>query len=161
MDRDPRRRASRGRRLVAGLVAGLVAAVTVAGCGGSESDEDKVESAVTGFFANVADGEGKTACARLTDSAVKELSAAAFILQAPASCEEAVELTTKQLGDEEKKALRSARVERVTVTENKATVADNDIEVDLEGQSSVFRNNDPNPIELVKSGDDWKISSLG
>ncbi len=139
----------------------LFAGLAVAACGDSESEEDKVESTVTGFFDNVADGKGQSACARLTDAAVKELSAAAFILQAPASCEEAVELTTKQLGDEEKKALRSARVERVTVTDNRATVADNDIEVDLEGQSSVFRNNDPKPIELQKSGDEWKISSLG
>jgi hypothetical protein len=161
MDQGAPAQVSRGRRLVAGLLSILAVAVMVGGCGDSESDEDKVEGTVTGFFENVADGEGKSACARLTDSAVKELSAASFILQAPASCEEAVELTAKQLGDEEKEALRSARVGRVTVTDDRATVADNDIEIDLEGQSSVFRNNDPNPIELAKSGEDWKISSLG
>jgi hypothetical protein len=152
---------SRARRLLVVLLVVLAGALGVAGCGDDESDEAKVENTVTGFFDNVADGEGQAACARLTDSAVKELSAAAFLLQAPASCQEAVELTAKQLGDEEKKALKSADVSRVTVTGERATVADTDIEVDLEGQSSVFRNNDPKPIELQKSGDDWKISSLG
>ena len=148
-------------RLAVGLLVVLTAAVVLAGCGDSASDEDQVADTITGFFENVADGNGQAACARLTDAAVKELSAAAFLLQAPASCQEAVELTTKQLGDEEKQALKSASVQRVTVTGDKATVADNDIQVDLEGESSVFRNNDPNPIELEKSDDDWKISSLG
>ena len=151
---------SGARRLLAVFLVVLAAALGVAGCG-EESEEDKVESTITDFFDSVADGQGQNACARLTDSAVKELSAAAFLLQAPASCQEAVERTAKQLDDEEKKALKSATVNRVTVTGNRATVADTDIQVDLEGQSSVFRNNDPNPIELQKSGDDWKISSLG
>lgn len=149
------------RRLLAVLLAVLAALIGLAGCGDEESDEDKAEKTITGFFDNVADGEGQAACARLTDSAVKEISAAAFLLQAPASCQEAIELTSKQLGDEEKEALKSADVGRVTVTGDRATVADTDIQVDLEGQSSVFRNNDPKPIELQKSGDDWKISSLG
>ena len=152
---------SGARRLLTVLLVALTAVFGMTGCGDEESDEDKVENTVTGFFDNVADGEGQAACARLTDSAVKELSAAAFLLQAPASCQEAVDLTAKQLGDEEKEALKSATVSRVTVTGGRATVADTDIQVDLEGQSSVFRNNDPNPIELQKSGDDWKISSLG
>ncbi len=152
---------SGARRLLAVLLLVLTPVLGLAGCGDEASDEDKVENTVTGFFDNVADGEGQAACARLTDSAVEELSAAAFLLQAPASCQEAVELTHKQLGDEEKNALKSADVQRVTVTGDRATVADRDIKVDLEGQSSVFRNNDPKPLELQRSGDDWRISSLG
>lgn len=152
----PRRR--RPGLVVAAL---LATALVAAGCGDPESEEDKVKDTVTGFFSDVAEGEGQAGCARLTDSAVKELSAAAFLLQAPASCQEAVELASRQLGDEEKNALKSAKVNRVTVTGDRATVTDSDIELDLEGQSSVFRNNDPKPIQLEKSADDWRISSLG
>ena len=150
------------RHRKAGVLAALLAvALVAAGCGDSESEEDRVKGTVTGFFDDVADGQGQAGCARLTGSAVQELSASAFLLQAPASCQEAVELASRQLGDEERKALKSAKVNRVTLEGDKATVADNDIVLDLEGQSSVFRNNDPKPMQLEKSGADWKISSLG
>ena len=149
------------RRLASVVAALAVTALVVAGCGDSESEEDRVKDTVTGFFDDVAEGEGQAGCARLTDSAVKELSAAAFLLQPPASCQEALEAASRQLGDEEKEALKSAKVIRVTVTGDRATVSDSDIELDLEGQSSVFRNNDPKPVQLEKSGEDWRISSLG
>ena len=155
MRRPPRHRTG------AVLAALLLAVIGVAGCGESESDEDKVESTIAGFFDDVAGGKGDAACARLTGSAVRELSAAAFLLQAPASCPEAVKLVNDQLSEDEKDALRSAKVNRVVVTADKATVADSDIEVELKGQSGLFRNNNPKPWELEKSGDDWKISSVG
>lgn len=154
------RRSSR-HRTAAVLAALLVAVIGVAGCGESESDEDKVEATVTGFFDDVAGGKGDAACARLTGSAVRELSAAAFLLQAPASCPEAIKLVNDQLSDDEKDSLKSAKVNRAIVTGDRATVADSDIEVELEGQSGLFRNNDPKPWQLEKAGDDWKISSLG
>lgn len=139
----------------------LITGMGLAGCGGSESAEDEVKSTVTGFFDDVAGGKGEAACARLTGSAVQELSAAAFLLQAPASCPEAVKLVNDQLGNDEKAALRSAKVNRATITGDKATVADSDIQLELDGRSGLFRNNDPKPLALEKSGDDWRISSLG
>lgn len=148
-------------RIVA-AVFGLVGLTgLVAGCGGSESDSDKVKSTVTGFFGAVADNEGQRACALLTDSAIQELSSAAFLLQAPASCPEAIETFNRQLSSDDKKALKSAEVNRVAITGRTATVADNDIVLEIGGQAGLFRNNDPRPLALEKIGDDWKVSSLG
>jgi len=146
-------------RRTASLITALL--LTVAACGKSESAEAKAKATVTGFFDDVAGGKGDAACSRLTGAAVRELSAAAFVMQAPASCPEAVKLVNDQISDDEKKALRSATVNRVTIAGDKATVNDDDIELELKGQTGLFRNNNPKPVELEKSGDDWKISSLG
>ena len=150
---------------IVAVIFGLVGLVgltgLVAGCGGSESASDKVKSTVTGFFGAVADNEGQRACAQLTGSAIQELNSAAFLLQAPASCPEAIETYNRQLSSDDKKALKSAEVNRVTVTRRTATVADNDIVLEIGGQAGLFRNNDPRPLALEKIGEDWKISSLG
>ncbi|MGI9023062.1 MAG: hypothetical protein ACR2HV_07515 [Acidimicrobiales bacterium] len=138
-----------------------VVAIVVAGCGGSTSDSDKAKSTVTEFFEAVANGKGDTACALLTDSAIKELNSAAFLLRAPASCAEAIETFNRQLSSDDKKSLKSAKVNRVTVTGDRATVADNDIVLTSGGEAGLFRNNDPRPVALEKIGSDWKISSLG
>lgn len=149
------------RRRATRVVAIVVAAAAVGACSTKVSDEDKVKDVVTGFFSAVADGNGTVACAKLTASAVNELSAAAFLLQAPASCPEAIERLNRQLSSDDKKALDSAEVRRVTVTGDTAVVADADISLRISGQSSLFRNNNPAPITIDRIGDDWKISSLG
>jgi hypothetical protein len=149
------------RRLgVVVVVLGLLLA-SAAGCGGGKSNEDKVRETVTGFFSDVADGKGDAACAKLTQAAVQQLNTAAFLLRAPASCPEAIMQYSRQFSGDDKKALKSAEVRRATVTSDTATVADADITLEISGQSSLFRNNDPAPITLEKVGGDWKISSLG
>ncbi len=149
------------RRLLATLLAVLAVVGGAAGCGDDKSEEDEVKEVVTGFFDDVADGDGGAGCAKLTTAAVDQLSAAAFLLQPPGSCREAVESISRQLSDDEKKALRSAEVNAATVTGTQASVADGDIALRMSGQSTLFRNNDPAPLTLEKIGDDWKITSLG
>ena len=149
------------RRLLATLVTVLALAGVVAGCGGGKSAEDEVKDVVTGFFDDVADGDGAAACAKLTGVALDQLNQAAFLLQAPGSCREAVESVSRQLSGDDKKALHSAEVNGATVTDANATVADADISLRMSGQATLFRNNDPAPLTLDKVGDDWKISSLG
>lgn len=149
------------RRLPAILVAVLAFSAVAVGCGDGESAEDEVKDAVTGFFDDVADGDGASGCAKLTAAAIGQLNEAAFLLQEPGSCREAIEAIGKQLSGDDKKALRSADVNRATVTATTATVADSDISLEMSGQSTLFRNNDPAPLTLEKVGDDWKISSLG
>jgi hypothetical protein len=149
------------RRLLASLVALLALAGLAAGCGDDPSAEDEVKDVVTGFFDDVADGDGGAACAKLTAAALDQLNQAAFLLQAPGSCREAVESVSRQLSGDDKDALHSADVNRAAVTGSRATVADADIALELSGQSTLFRNNDPAPLTLEKVGDDWKISSLG
>ena len=148
-------------RLPAILVAVLALSAVAVGCGDDESAEDKVKDVVTGFFDDVADGDGASGCAKLTAAAVSQLNEAAFLLQEPGSCREAIEAISKQLSGDDKKALRSAEVNRATVTGTTATVADADISLEMSGQSTLFRNNDPAPLTLDKVGDDWKIASLG
>ena len=149
------------RRLLATLATVLALAAGATGCGDDKSAEDEVKEVVTGFFADVADGDGAAACAKLTATALDQLNQAAFLLQAPGSCREAVESVSRQLSGDEKKALESAEVNGATVTGANATVADADISLRMSGQSTLFRNNDPAPLTLDKVGDDWKISSLG
>ena len=149
------------RRLLATVVTVLALAGVVTGCGDDTSAEDEVKDVVTGFFDDVADGDGAAACAKLTAAALDQLNQAAFLLQAPGSCREAVESVSRQLSGDDKDALHSADVNRAAVTGSRATVADADIALDMSGQSTLFRNNDPAPLTLDKVGDDWKISSLG
>lgn len=149
------------RRLLASVVAVLALAGVAAGCGDGKSAEDEVKDVVTGFLDDVADGDGAAACAKLTGAALDQLNQAAFLLQAPGSCREAVESVSRQLSGDDKKALRSAEVNRAGVSDATATVADADISLRMSGQSTLFRNNDPAPLTLDKVGDDWKISSLG
>jgi hypothetical protein len=156
------RQDNRLRRWAAGLVGLLALTVVAAGCGESDSDEEAVKSTVAGFLEDVADGDGGAGCARLTEAGVREFSSAAFFLQAPATCPEAIKVANGQLSDDQKKALRTAKVNRVTVSGERATVADSDIELDVEGDGSIlFLNNDPKPFQLEKSGDSWRIASVG
>ncbi len=143
------------------VVAVLVAFSVLAGCGGGKSAQDEVKDTVTGFFDDVADGDGPAACAKLTAGALDQLNRAAFLLQAPGSCREAIEAVNHQLSGDDKKALHSAEVNAAEIHGNQATVPDAAISLELSGQSTLFRNSDPAPLTLEKVGDDWKISSLG
>ena len=58
------------RRLLATVLAVLALSVVVAGCGDDPSPEDEVKDVVTGFFDDVADGDGTAACAKLTAAGV-------------------------------------------------------------------------------------------
>ena len=149
------------RRLLATLVTVLALAGLAAGCGDDTSPEDEVKDVVTGFFDDVADGDGAAGCSKLTAAAVGQLNEAAFLLRPPGSCREAIEAISRQLSGDDKKALRSAEVHAAAVSGVTATVADADISLEMSGQSTLFRNNDPAPVTLDKVGDDWKISSLG
>src|SRR5215210_2587020 len=143
------------RRLLATLVAVLALTAVTAGCGDDKSAEDEVKDVVTGFLDDVADGDGGAACAKLTAAAVAQLNEAAFLLQPPGSCREAVEAISRQLSGDDKKALRSAEVHKAAVSGDTATVADADISLRMSGQSALFRNNDPAPLTVEKVGEGW------
>lgn len=125
------------------------------------SDSDKVKSTVSTYFFDVGNGKGDKACALMTDSAVQEVSSAVALLRPPSSCADAITSFDKLFSADDKKGLKAAKVTRVTVTANTATVADNDIQLKAGGELGLFRNRSPKPMTLEKIGGDWKISSLG
>lgn len=139
----------------------LAAVVIVSSCGGAKSEESKAKDAVTSFFAAVADDKGDDACVRLTPAGVQQISAAAFLLRTPGSCQDAIKALNRQLDSGDKKQLKSAKVTKVTVTGNRASVAQSDIQIQVSGQASLFHSSNPGPLQLEKVAGDWKISSLG
>jgi hypothetical protein len=141
----------------------LAAIVLVAGCGGGagSSDQGKAMAAVSAFFAAVADDQGDAACVRLTLAGVQQISAAAFLLRTPGTCQDAIKALNLQLSSSDKKSLKSADVTRVTISGARATVAQSDIQIKVAGHPNLFRSSDPGPIRLEKVAGEWKISSLG
>ena len=148
----------RGYRLA---VVGLAVAVVLAGCSSGKSEQDKAKDAVTTFFAAVADNKGDVACIRLTPAGVDQVGRAAFLLRTPGSCPDAIKALNRQLDPNDKKALKSAKVTKVVVNGERATVAQSDIQIKVSGQSSLFHSSTSGPIQLEKVAGDWKISSLG
>ena len=126
------------------LAAGCAAAaLAIAGCG--KSDEDKVKDTVSSYISALADGDGDKACGLVSNAAgdqIKKQSKAK-------DCASAIESFTKSDdGAAVKKAFKEAKVEKVEVKGEKATAT-----IRVEQQTA--------PLPLEKSGDDWKLSSVG
>jgi hypothetical protein len=140
----------------------LASILVVAGCGDdSDSDEAKVESVVTGFFENLADGRAEEACDALTSGTVRLLSLQGPAGGTPATCPANVATVHGQLSEEEKEAMRAVEVKAVTVSGDTATVQPNDVEFDFEGESTLLSSVRSGPVVLRKFQGDWKLESLG
>ena len=144
----------------AGVAVGL-SLLVLAGCSEAESEDAEVRSVVTGFFSDLADGDG-TACGALTGAATRLASLSAQMANVPATCQEAVKVFSGQLNAEEKKAMKDAKVNRVTINGDQATIAPTDVEFPLAGgQSQFFSSMKAGPTHLLKVDGSWKIDSLG
>ncbi|MDQ3640755.1 MAG: hypothetical protein M3450_04605 [Actinomycetota bacterium] len=144
----------------AGVAVGL-SLLVLAGCSEAESEDAEVRSVVTGFFSDLADGD-ESACGALTGAATRLASLSAQMANVPATCQEAVKVFSGQLNAEEKKALKDAKVNRVTINGDQATIAPTDVEFPLAGgQSQFFSNIKAGPTQLMKVDGSWKIGSLG
>ena len=144
--------------LVVALAVGMLAG---SGCTENESEEAKVESVVTSFLADAADGKGDEACEALTGEAVRYVSTVGALVETEASCPDAVETLSGQFAAEEKEALKSADVKRVSVKDDRATIAREDIVLEYQGESRLFPRAQGAQVVLVKTDDGWKIDSLG
>jgi hypothetical protein len=143
-------------------VAMVLAAATLIGVGCSSDSEDaKVKTVVTGFLADTADGKGTDACAALTGDAVRYVSTVGVVGQSSASCPDAVKTLSGLFSSDEKKALKSATVKRVSVSGDRATIAHEDIEIKYQGESHIFPRPTNAPVSLMKTDAGWKIESLG
>ena len=144
--------------LVVVLAVGMVAG---AGCRESDSEEAEVESVLTSFLADAADGRGDEACEALTGNAVRYVATVGAVAQTEASCPEAVEALSGLFAADEKEALKSADVKRVSIQDDRATIAREDILLEYQGESRLFPRAQGAQVVLVKTDDGWKIESLG
>jgi hypothetical protein len=154
--RGPRR--TRQGALAAALAVGLFVG---SACTETESEEAKVESVVTTFLADAADGNGDEACEALTGNAVRYVSVVGALAQTEASCPDAIEKLSGLFAADEKEALRSADVRRVSVADDRATIAREDVVIEYQGESRLFPRAEGAQLVLVKTDDGWKIESLG
>ncbi len=144
--------------LVVALAVGMLAG---SGCTERESEEAKVESVVTTFLADAADGRGDEACKALTGNAVRYVGTVGALAQTEPSCPDAVEKLSGLFATDEKRALKSADVKRVSVDDDRATIARDDIVIEYQGESRLFPRAQGAQVVLVKTDDGWKIDSLG
>lgn len=138
-----------------------VAMLAGSGCTGRDSEEAKVESVVTTFLDDTADGNGDEACEVLTGNAVRYVATVGALAQTEASCPDAVETLSGMFASDEKEALKSADVKRVSVENDRATIAREDVVLEYQGESRLFPRAPGAQIVLVKTDDGWKIDSLG
>ena len=153
--------ARRRTRLGALVVVLAVGMLVASGCTKNDSDADEVEGVVTTFLADAADGNGDEACAALTGDAVRFVSTIGALAQTEASCPDSVETLSGLFAADEKEALKSADVKRVSVADERATIAREDIEIEYNGESRLFPRAENAQVVLVKTDDGWKIESLG
>ena len=140
----------------------LLSVLVLVGCGDdSDSGEGEVKDVLTGFFADVAENRGTEACDALSVGNVRFLSAVAPAVGVPATCPDNVRAVNGQLSEEEKEALKTAKVGEVTVSGDTATVDPNEVEFEVAGESTLLSTVKSGPVVLKKAGDEWKIESLG
>lgn len=150
----------RVRRASLGVILAVGVLVTGA-CSDEDSDANEVEGVVTGFLADAADGNGEEACEALTGDAVRFVSTIGALAQTEASCPDAVETLSGLFAADEKEALKTADVKRVTLNDDRATIAREDIEIEYQGESRLFPRAANAQVVLVNTDDGWKIESLG
>jgi hypothetical protein len=125
----------------AGITLAVALTTLAIGCGGGDSDEDKITATVEDFASANIDEDWPQACAQITEQARQQLAKASKALGGKGSCEQALKVLVTRLDEAEvKKQLKDPKVTAVKVDGDKATVKVN-------GEST----------KLVKDGDDWLL----
>jgi hypothetical protein len=125
------------------LTLALLAAVAsgAAGCGGGQTDKEKIESTVRDYFTAFADSDFEKACERLSEPTREELTKAARVK----SCSAALARGAQQADVRRfRTKLRDARVVSVQIKDKTATA-----KVRAIGATT--------SLPLVKEGDSWKV----
>jgi hypothetical protein len=130
-------------------------AIVVAGCGGGggSSDAAKVKQTVTSAFIALATGNGSGFCSLATAAGQATLAKTVK----GSTCAKVVTLVSEHLSAEQKTGLRNARVNKVTISGDHATVKNSDISTSkgtLKGFLAAGA-----PTMLTKESDgSWKLS---
>ncbi len=136
-----------------------VAAVSVAvvGCGGSgssSSDTAAVQQTLTKVLHALGSGDGTTVCALATKDGQATLAKAV----PHSTCAQVVDLVSAHLSSAEKQGLQNAKVGKVTISGNNASVSDTAI-TSTKGSLKGFLQAGAAPTKLTKQSDGtWKIS---
>jgi hypothetical protein len=140
---------------LAGPIATLLAGLVVGGCGTSESaDTAKIKRVVTSELADLAAGKGGAACALATPLGQVQLASGS----SAHTCSAAVDEASGKLSAEVKDGLRTAQVNKVTITGGSATVSDADI-TSTQGSLTGFLDPASAPTVLTKQPDgSWEIA---
>jgi ketosteroid isomerase-like protein len=135
------------RPLVAVLAA--AAALALAGCGGGQSDKQKIESTITSYYKAFGSGDMKAACSHLTADAVKLLESAGR-----AKCPQVLATALKRPAY----ARIAPKLKDVRVTGVKVSGANASATAQLPGAGANGTAVNTS-VPLTKQGGDWKIVS--
>jgi hypothetical protein len=138
-----------------------IAMVLGVACSSSTSDQAKVKTVVKGFLADTVDGRATQACSALTGDALRFVSSVGAVAGTTASCPDAVKTLSGLYAADEAKALKNAKIEKVTISGDRATIAPQDVKIDYQGQSHIFPARSGGPIVVLKTDAGWKLDSLG
>jgi hypothetical protein len=144
------------RRALATTLA--VAATSATACGGGTDAGDQVEETLHGWFRDIAHGNGKSGCARLTTNARRQF-AEQFGDPQDVGCDGAVAILNDELPPDVKNALTQVRVRRVDVHGDHAEIADADVEF----PRPLVRSRDVNehPTVFRRIDGRWLLEDLG
>ena len=131
------------------------------GCSKTTSDQAKVKTVVKGFLSDTVDDHATQACAALTGDALRFVSSVGAVAGTTASCPDAINTLSGLFAADEKKALKNAEIEKVSISGDRATIAPEDIKIDYQGQSHIFPARTGGPIVVLKTDAGWKLDSLG
>jgi hypothetical protein len=146
-----------GGRLLAGVIA-VALSVGVTACGGSggssSADTTAVQRTVTQVLHALASGNGATVCSLATPAGRGTLAKAL----PHSTCTRVVDLVSAHLSATQKQALGTAKVGKVTINGDHATVPDTSI-TSAKGSLKGFLQSGAAPTRLTKQSDgSWRIS---
>lgn len=126
----------------------LAAAAAAGGCGGDggSGDEDEIRRVARDYLSGLAAGNGRRACAQMTDSARKaavDLVTGAFANAPDVTCEQAVEDLSADIAPDRKQALLNPKVREVEIDGDAARVI-------VEGVTG--------STQLTRDGDAWRVA---
>ncbi len=126
--------------------AAVLAAVGLAACGGGQDPDVAVRSTVTRYFAALGKGDPRRACAQLSEPSRERLAEFGYdvLSTGDRTCASAYRRLFESVAAPRLRRLARPRIVRVSRTGDRASV-----QVDGIGSA----------VELVKSGDGWRIES--
>jgi len=133
-----------------------VAALGAGACAGSE--EDAVKQTLLAYHRSLSAGDGRRACELLAvDYKRLAVEEARLIDPAVSTCEELIAKVAASMDERERLLRPNARIHRVRIEGERATIAPQDIEWprDLVGDDELS----DDPVVLVRQQGAWKVAS--